>query len=450
MLDSLRDRITKALSSLRGSRKLTEKNIDETLQQVRRVLLEADVALPVIRQFIEQVKARTVNTQVMDSLTPEQTIISIVHEEMTALLGEANVPINRAEFGPSVILLAGLQGSGKTTTAGKLAHHLIEQEKQRVLLVSIDLYRPAAIEQLKTLAQQVTAEFWETDVSHAPEKIAKAAVAHARKSSIDTIIIDSAGRLHVDETMMHEIQQVQQLIAPHETLFVIDAMIGQDAVNSASAFNDALELTGVIVTKLDSDARGGALMSVRQVTGKPVKFVGTGEGVNALEKFHPDRTASRIIGLGDMLTLIESVQQKTNEEKAKQWEQKLRKGSRLDLADYREQMRMMLDMGGVKNLTSMMPESSAVKQLNSDNADQDLRREIAIIDSMTPHERRFPAAIRASRRARIALGSGVEVRHVNQLLRKYEKLQRNLKKMVRQKGNMNVPGMDQLTDRFPM
>ena len=288
MLDNLRDRITKALGSLRGNRKLTETTIDSTLRQVRRALLEADVALPVAREFVEQVRVRTMDVEVMSSLTPEQTVISIVHEELTRVLGDANVPVSQASSGPSVILIAGLQGSGKTTSAAKLARLLKEQQNKTVLLVSVDIYRPAAIDQLRTLAGSVGAQFWETDAGLKPEAIAKSAVAHARQSSIDYVIVDSAGRLHVDAQMMDEIQRVQRVISPHETLFVIDAMIGQDAVNSASAFDEALDLTGIVVTKLDSDTRGGALVSVRQVTGKPVKFIGVGEGIEALEQFHPN------------------------------------------------------------------------------------------------------------------------------------------------------------------
>lgn len=450
MLDTLRDRITNALGSLRGNRKLTESTIETTLRQVRRALLEADVALPVAREFIDQVKIRTMDSEVLNSLTPEQTIISIVHEELTRVLGDSNTPINQADSGPSVILIAGLQGSGKTTTAAKLARVLKDQQNKSVLLTSVDIYRPAAIDQLRTLAGSVGAEFWETDTDKKPESIAKAAVTHARKSAIDFVIVDSAGRLHVDQEMMNEIQRVHQVISPNETIFVIDAMIGQDAVNSASAFNEALELTGVVVTKLDSDTRGGALLSVRQVTGKPVKFIGVGESIEALEPFHPDRIASRIIGMGDVLTLIESVQNKADEDKAKKLEKKFRAGRRLDLADYRDQIQMTLDMGGIASLAKMIPGLSAEKMPDLSGADKEVRREIAIINSMTPRERQHPAIIRASRRARIASGSGVEIRYVSQLLRKYEKLQKTMKKMGRQKGKMQIPGMDELKNRFPM
>ena len=452
MLDTLRDRITSALGSLRGNKKLTESVVNDSLRQVRRALLEADVALPVAREFIEQVKVRAVNAETLASLTPAQSIISIVHEELTVLLGDSNVPINQSDSGPTVILIAGLQGSGKTTTAAKLARALKEKDKKSVLLTSVDIYRPAAIDQLKTLSETVGAEFWNTDSSKSPQDIATAAVSHARRSSIDYVIVDSAGRLHVDQEMMDEIERVHRAISPHETLFVLDAMIGQDAVNSASAFNEKLDLTGVVVTKLDSDARGGALMSVRQITGKPVKFIGVGEGIDALEHFHPDRMASRIIGMGDVLTLIESVQEKADQDKAKQLEQKVRKGRRLDLADYRDQMLMTLEMGGIGSLAKMIPGLSSSKLPELSGADEVVRREIAIINSMTPHERERPAIIRASRRVRIATGSGVEVRHVSQLLRKYEKLQKTMRKMARQqgKGKMQIPGMEQLKDQFPM
>lgn len=450
MLDTLRDRVTKALGSIRGKRKLTESTVDDTLRQIRRALLEADVALPVAREFIDQVKARALDSEVLASLTPAQTIISIVQEELTKLLGESNVPINLASSGPSVILVAGLQGSGKTTTAAKLAHVFKHQQKKRVLLASVDIYRPAAIDQLRTLSQSVGVDFWETDVSQDPEAIAKAALAHARKTSTEIVIVDSAGRLHIDHEMMNEIQRVHHAISPVETLFVVDAMIGQDAVNSATAFNDVLELTGVIVTKLDSDARGGALLSVRQVTGKPVKFIGVGEGVDAFEHFHPDRIASRILGMGDVLTLIESVKEKTDEDKAKQLEKKLRSGRKLDLADYRDQVQMSLEMGGIATLAKMIPGLSSAKIPDLSGADDVVRREIAIINSMTPHERQHPAIIRASRRARIAAGSGVEIRYVSQLLRKFEKMQRAMRKMGRMKGKPQIPGLEELKDRFPM
>ncbi len=455
MLDTLRERITKALGSLRGNRKLTEAAVEDTLRQVRRALLEADVALPVAREFTELVRQRTVNAEVLESLSPAQTIISIVYEELTLLLGESNVPINQAPSGPTVILIAGLQGSGKTTTAAKLAQHFKQRSQKRVLLASVDVYRPAAIDQLRTLAETAGAHFWETDASQKPEDIAKAAVSHAKKSAIDIVIVDSAGRLHVDTQMMDEIQGVHRAISPHETLFVIDAMIGQDAVNSASAFDETLELTGVIVTKLDSDTRGGALMSVRQVTGKPVKFIGVGEGIDSLEQFHPDRIASRIIGMGDVQTLIESVQQKADQDKVKRFEQKIRKGQRWDLADYRDQIQMSQDMGGASSFVKMIPGLSPEKLTGLSDADATVRREIAIINSMTPHERQRPAIVRASRRARIAAGSGVEVRHVSQLLRKFEKMQKMMRKLRSKNSKMQIPGleeipgMEQLRDRFP-
>lgn len=450
MLDTLRDRIANALGSIRGKKKLSEATVDETLRQVRRALLEADVALPVARTLIDQIKVRALDSEVLASLTPAQTIISIVQEELTKILGESNVPINLTSSAPSVILVAGLQGSGKTTTAAKLAHMFKHQQQKRVLLASIDVYRPAAIDQLRTLSGSVGADFWETDVNQQPEPIAKAALAQARKTSADILIVDTAGRLHVDQQMMNEIKRVHRAVSPVETLFVIDAMIGQDAVNSASAFDEALDLTGVVVTKLDSDSRGGALLSVKQVTGKPVKFIGVGEGVEDFEHFHPDRIASRILGMGDVLTLIESVKEKADENKAKQLERKLRSGRRLDLADYREQIQMTLEMGGIANLAKMIPGLSSASAPDLSGADEVVRREVAIINSMTARERQFPAIIRASRRARIAAGSGVEVRHVSQLLRKYEKLQKSMKKMSRQKGKMQMPGLEELKDRFPM
>ncbi len=450
MLDTLQRRFAEAIGPLRGSRQLTEKRIDETLRQVRRALLEADVALPVVRQFTDRVRTRATGSSVMATHTPAETIIGIVQDELIQLLGESNAPLNQSKHGSSVILLAGLQGSGKTTTAAKLARHLIETEKRRVLLVSVDIYRPAAMDQLRTLATAVGAEYWESDATVKPEAIATAAIAHARQSAIDFVIVDSAGRLHVDQEMMTEIENIQRKISPDETLFVIDAMIGQDAVNSASAFNESLALTGTIVTKLDSDARGGALISVRQVIGKPVKFIGVGEGVEALEQFHPNRIASRIIGMGDLQTLIESFESKSDQHRVNELAEKFRKGRRFDLADFRDQLQMALDLGGVEKIAKLTPGLSMDDVPDIGRANDSVRRNVAIINSMTKHERRHPAIIRASRRARIAAGAGVEVRFVSQLIREYAKTSKTMKKMknVRGRRRMETPNDEQLKKFF--
>ena len=450
MLESLRNRINQALGTVRGSNKLSEKAVEEALRQVRRALLEADVALPVAREFIDQVRLRASGAEVLSSLTPAQTMIGIVHEELTRVIGDSNVPLNLSGTPPVVILIAGLQGSGKTTTVGKLARILKREFQKRVMVASVDVYRPAAVDQLRKLAEMVEVDFYETDLGQKPQEIARSAIAHARSLTADVVIIDSAGRLHIDDQMMDELRAIHADISPDETLFVIDAMTGQDAVNSASAFNDALPLSGVVVTKLDSDTRGGALLSVRHITGKPVKFIGVGEAVDALEQFHPDRIASRILGMGDVLSLIESAQQKADKGKAQNLEQKLRKGRRFDLGDYRDQMMMAQDMGGMSSIAKLLPGLSSAKMPDMDKLEESTKRDIAIINSMTPHERRHPAIIRGSRRVRICAGSGVEARFVNQLLRKFDKMQKMTRKFSQNKGKMSIPGMDNLSDKFPM
>ena len=450
MLESLRNRINQALGTIRGSNKLSEKAVEEALRQVRRALLEADVALPVAREFIDQVRLRASSAEVLSSLTPAQTMIGIVHEELTRVIGDSNVPLNLSGTPPVVILVAGLQGSGKTTTVGKLARILKRQFQKRVMVASVDVYRPAAVDQLRKLAEMAEVDFYETDIGQKPQEIARSAIAHARSLTADVVIIDSAGRLHIDDQMMDELRAIHAGTSPDETLFVIDAMTGQDAVNSASAFNDALPLSGVVVTKLDSDTRGGALLSVRHITGKPVKFIGVGEAVDALEQFHPDRIASRILGMGDVLSLIESAQQKADKGKAQNLEQKLRKGRRFDLGDYRDQMMMAQDMGGMSNIAKLLPGLSSAKMPDMGKLEESTKRDIAIINSMTPHERRHPAIIRGSRRVRICAGAGVEARFVNQLLRKFDKMQKMTRKFSQNKGKMSIPGMDNLTDKFPM
>ena len=450
MLESLRNRINQALGTIRGSNKLSERAVEEALRQVRRALLEADVALPVTREFIDQVRLRASSAEVLSSLTPAQTMIGIVHEELTRVIGDSNVPLNLSGTPPVVILVAGLQGSGKTTTVGKLAGILKRQFQKRVMVASVDVYRPAAVDQLRKLAEMVEADFYETDIDQKPQEIARSAIAHARSLAADVVIIDTAGRLHIDDQMMDELRAIHAGTSPDETLFVIDAMTGQDAVNSASAFNDALPLSGVVVTKLDSDTRGGALLSVRHITGKPVKFIGVGEAVDALEQFHPDRIVSRILGMGDVLSLIESAQQKADKGKAQDLEQKLRKGRRFDLGDYRDQMMMAQDMGGMSGIAKLLPGLSSAKMPDMDKLEESTKRDIAIINSMTPHERRHPAIVRGSRRVRICAGAGVETRFVNQLLRKFDKMQKMTRKFSQNKGKMSIPGMDNLSDKFPM
>jgi len=451
MFESLRNRIHTALASVRGSKQLSPKVIDQSLRQVRRALIEADVALPVIQEFTEQVRQKTAEVQAGKNLTAAETVLSIVYEELKKVIGDAGETLNLSGASPNVILVAGLQGSGKTTTVAKLAKYLKEQDKKKVLVASVDVYRPAAVEQLKSLAQSVDSLCFDTDLNDKPESIARAAVSHARKQAVDAVIIDSAGRLHIDDAMMDEIKAIHASISPIETLFVVDAMTGQDAVRSAAAFNDALPLTGIVVTKLDSDARGGALLSARHVTGKPVKFIGTSEHTDGLERFHPERIASRILGMGDVATLIESAKQKADKDKTEKLANKIQKGGRFDLDDYREQMSMTQDMGGLGKLADMLPNMPAsVKLPDMSKLEVEAKREIAIINSMTPRERRHPAIIRASRRSRIAKGSGVEPRFVNQLIRKFEKVEKMSRRMSRGGPKALASKMQKLSSRHPM
>lgn len=430
MFDSLSERLTQTLRTLRGAGRLTEDNIKDTLREVRMALLEADVALPVVRDFIEQVRARAVGQEVMSSLTPGQVLVKIVHDELVRLMGASQATLNLNVRPPAVVLMAGLQGSGKTTTVGKLARWLKESQEKKVLVVSADIYRPAAIQQLKTLAAEVGVEFFPSETSQDPVAIGRAAVDHARKHYLDVVIVDTAGRLHIDADMMAEIQRLHKVLEPAETLFVVDSMTGQDAANTAKAFGDALPLTGVVLTKTDGDARGGAALSVRQITGKPIKFLGVGEKSTALEPFHPDRVASRILGMGDVLSLVEEVQAKVDREQAEKLAKKIGKGKGFDLADFRDQLRQMQSMGGVASLLDKLPGvanlPAAVKnQVN----DKEFKRLEAIIDSMTPQERRHPDLIKGSRKRRIAAGSGTQVQDVNRLLKQFSQMQKMMKKM---------------------
>ena len=430
MFDNLTQRLSKVVRDLRGQGRLTEENIREALREVRMSLLEADVALPVVREFIDRVRERAVGEEVMDNLTPGQALIRVVRDELQALMGEAEALNLKAEP-PVVILMAGLQGSGKTTTVAKLARRLKERERKKVAVVSCDIYRPAAIDQLHTLAGQVGAEFIPADPSQKPEEIARQALGEARRRFVDVLIVDTAGRLHIDQEMMEEIRRLHRQLQPTETLFVVDAMTGQDAVNTARAFGEALPLTGVVLSKADGDARGGAALSVRQVTGAPIKFLGVGEKTEALEPFHPDRIVSSILGMGDVLGLIEQVEQKVDKEKAQKLADKFRKGKAFDLEDFRDQLQQMRNMGGIGSLLDKLPGMGNIppQQLQQQVNDRELVKMEAIINSMTPQERRFPAVIKPSRKRRIAAGSGTQVQDVNRLLKQFTQMQKMMKRM---------------------
>lgn len=430
MFDNLTERLSKTLRAVTGKARLTDDNIKDTLREVRKALLEADVALPVVKTFVERVRKRAVGVEVARALNPGQQFLKVVQAELVDLMGQANESLNLAQQPPAVVLMAGLQGAGKTTSVAKLSRFLKERQKKKVLVVSADVYRPAAIQQLETLAGEVGVEFFPSSADQKPVDIARNAVAHAKKQFIDVVLVDTAGRLHVDEALMAEIQAVHKAINPVETLFVIDAMIGQDAVNTAKAFNDALPLTGVILTKADGDARGGAALSVREVTGKPIKFIGVGEKVDALEPFHPDRIASRILGMGDLMSLIEQAEQTIDKEKAEKLVKKVTKGKGFDLEDLRDQLAQMQNMGGLGAMLDKMPGMAGVSQL-AQNADMNkqFRQMDAIINSMTPAERKNPDLLNGSRKRRITLGSGTQVQDLNRLLKQHKQMAKMMKKM---------------------
>jgi signal recognition particle subunit SRP54 len=429
MFDLLADRLGKAVDSLRGRGRLTEDNIADTLRQVRMALLEADVAVPVVKSFTDAARARAVGSEVMKSLTPGQAFIRIIHEELTRVMGEPGRGINLRAVPPVVVLLAGLQGAGKTTTAAKLARLLIAQHTRRPLLVSTDVYRPAAMTQLELLAGQVGAEYFPAPAGALPADIALAAIEHARRHLHDVVIVDTAGRLHVDPAMMEEVQAIDRATGATERLFVVDSMAGQDAVNAARAFDAALALTGVILTKADGDARGGVALSVRQVTGKPILFLGVGEKTDALEVFHPERIASRILGMGDVMSLIEQVQSTADQEQAKRLADKLVKGRGFDFTDLRDQLTEFNRMGGLASLAGKLPSQALPPGALAQVDEGSIRRQIGIINSMTPDERRRPAIIAASRKRRIAAGSGVAVQEVNRLLKQHQQMEKVMKKM---------------------
>ena len=448
MFDSLSDRLGSTLQKLRGQGRLTESNIKESLREVRMALLEADVALPVVKAFIERVKERAMGQDVLRSLTPGQALIKVVNDELVTVIGEANESLNLNMQPPAVILMAGLQGAGKTTSVAKLARWLKESQKKSVMVASADVYRPAAIEQLKTLAGEVEANFFPSDISQDPVDIANAAVAEAKLKFIDVVIIDTAGRLAVDEEMMAEIKRLHTAINPIETLFTVDSMTGQDAAVTAEAFNNALPLTGVILTKTDGDARGGAALSIRHITGKPIKFMGVGEKTTALEPFHPDRVVSRILGMGDVLSLVEEAQRKMDQGSAEKLAKKLKKGKGFDLEDFRDQLRQMGNMGGIGSMMDKLPgianiPAAAKQQVN----DKELGRLEAIINSMTIKERQRPEIIKGSRKKRIAAGCGMQIQDVNRLLKQFAQMQKMMKKM-NQKGGM-AKMMRGLGGRFP-
>lgn len=450
MFENLTERLSQSLRQISGRGRLTEDNIKETLREVRMALLEADVALPVVREFTAKVKERALGVEVNKKLNPGQVFVKIVQQELEQAMGEANTPLNLATQPPAVILMAGLQGAGKTTSVAKLARFLKEREKKKVLVVSADVYRPAAITQLETLATEVDVGFFPSTVEQKPVEIATAAIAQAKKQFYDVVLVDTAGRLAIDEAMMAEIQELHQAIQPIETLFVVDAMTGQDAANTAKAFHDALPLTGVILTKVDGDARGGAALSIRHITGKPVKFLGVGEKTDALEPFHPERIASRILGMGDVLSLIEEVEQKVDREKAEKLAKKVIKSGRFNLEDFREQLAQMRQMGGMMGLMDKLPGmGNMANQLQGQMDDTVTIRMEAMISSMTYQEREYPHIIKGSRKRRIAAGAGVQVQDVNRMLKQFTQMQKMMKKMkgggmakmLRSLGGRMPPGM---------
>ncbi|TAL46945.1 MAG: signal recognition particle protein [Methylovulum sp.] len=435
MFDNLTDRLSNTLKKLKGQGRLTEDNIKETLREVRMALLEADVALPVVTDFIERVKVGALGQAVQTSLSPGQSLIKLVQAELVKVMGEANEGLNLKAVPPAVILMAGLQGAGKTTTVAKLGRWLQENQKKKVGVVSADVYRPAAIKQLQMLANDLSLDFFDSDISQHPVDIAKNAIEAARKKFLDVIIVDTAGRLHIDDEMMGEIKALHAAINPIETLFVVDSMTGQDAAITAKAFNDALPLTGIILTKADGDARGGAALSIRHITGKPIKFIGVGEKTNALEPFHPDRIASRILGMGDMLGLIEELEQKVDKEKAEKFARKMQKGKGFDMEDFREQLQQMQNMGGIGSMMDKLPGINSIPQDMKDKVnDKMLARQIAIICSMTMQERRYPDLIKGNRKKRIAAGCGQELQDVNRMLKQFLMMQKMMKKL--KSGNM--------------
>ncbi len=440
MFENLTDRLSNTLKSLRGQGRLSEENIQDSLREVRQALLEADVALPVVREFIDKVREKALGKEVIGSLSPGQALVKVVNNELVAVMGHQHDALDLNQKPPVTILMAGLQGAGKTTTVAKLARRLIEIDKKTVMVASADIYRPAAIDQLETLAHEVNAVFHPSDIKQKPVDIARAALQSARKQSADVLILDTAGRLAIDQQMMDEIKSLHDAVKPSETLFVVDSMTGQDAANTAKAFGEALPLTGVVLTKTDGDARGGAALSVRYITGKPIKYIGSGEKTDKLEAFHPDRMASRILGMGDILSLVEQAHEKVDQDKAKKLVQKVKKGKGFDLEDLRDQFVQMDKMGGLGSLIDKLPGmGSGMSQAMQNPAHtRQMKRMVAIIDSMTPQERRRPEIINGSRKRRVAGGSGTQIQDVNRLLKQHKQMQRMMKKMGSKGGMANM------------
>ena len=439
MFDNLTKRLSDTVGKLRGQARLTEDNIQEALREVRMALLEADVALPVVKSFIERVRSSAIGQEVIDNITPGQAFIKVVQDELVYLMGDSNEGLHLNTQPPAIVLVAGLQGAGKTTTIAKLAKRIADTEKKKISVVSCDVYRPAAIKQLETLANQIGVHFFPSDIEQVPLTIAQNAINHAQSQHFDILFVDTAGRLHVDSEMMDEIKALYSAINPVETLFVVDSMSGQDAALSAQAFNDALPLTGVILTKTDGDARGGAALSVREITGKPIKFLGTGEKVDGLEPFHPDRIASRILGMGDVVSLVEEAQQKVDHAEADRLAKKLKSGKGFSLNDLRSQLVQMQKMGGMNSLIDKLPGAGKISDaMKSQANDKAIIHMVAMIDSMTLKERRFPDIIKATRKQRIAAGSGMQVQDVNRLLKQYTQMHKMLKKFSKKAGMKNM------------
>lgn len=439
MFESLTQRLGAALGNLTGKARLNEENIQATLREVRMALLEADVALSVVKDFIDQVRIRAVGQEVSSSLSPGQAFVKIVNEELVRMMGEGSHHLDLNTQPPAIILLAGLQGVGKTTTAVKLAHWLKTREKKSVMVVSTDVYRPAAIDQLRILADEGDIQFCESSPDQKPVDIARAAMDLAKKQFVEVLIVDTAGRLHVDSDMMDEIRALHGTLSPVETLFVVDAMTGQDAANSAQAFNESLPLTGVILTKADGDARGGAALSVRSITGKPIKFMAVGESIDALDAFHPDRIASRILGMGDVLSLIEDAEQKVDKNKARKLARKMRQGKKFDLEDFRDQIQQMNNMGGITGMLDKLPGMGQLSQVAQQKISDDSFAQMeAIINSMTPSERRYPDSINGSRKKRIASGSGTRIQDVNRTMKQHRQMQKMMKKLGKKGGMQNM------------
>ena len=439
MFESLTERLGSAFSSITGKAKLTEENIQEALREVRVALLEADVALVVVKEFIESVKVRALGTEVAASLSPGQVFIKIVNDELVRVMGAGEGELNLSVQPPAVILMAGLQGAGKTTSTAKLGLWLKNKSQKSVMVASTDVYRPAAIEQLRTLAEQAEVKFFESNIDQKPIDIARGALAEAKKQFADVLIIDTAGRLGIDEEMMQEIRDLHQALTPTETLFVVDALTGQDAANTARAFGDVLPLTGVILSKADGDSRGGAALSVKSITGKPIKFMGMGETIDALDAFYPDRIASRILGMGDVMSLIEDAEQKIDKKKAEKLARKIKKGKKFDLEDFRDQIQQMNNMGGIASMLDKMPGMGKVSQAAQEKVnDKSFVQMEAIINSMTPGERHYPDSINGSRKKRIAGGSGTQIQDINRLLKQHKQMQKMMKKLGKKGGMTNM------------